>query len=309
MADELAKLVSQLEDADSSVKRAAAAALAEHRNSVSADHAAAVVALLACDTPASYGGGAISPRRAALLALTGMCEDWATLPRALATVVPSALALLLVHEDEDTREVAARAMGVLGAHAKMLPLVTSMRDEEPAVARAALDALASMSVHVGRPVLEAVLALLADDEPSTRANAAELLGNFLRVNVLRALEAGAPRVAELDSAGRERELLAQEAFAAVSASLADEEEEVQAAAARAIGNAGGERGATQLEALVAIAQDEASTASLRAAAVGAVGSLDAEGVQGDVLAELLGASCRELREAAAMALKRQQYAA
>ena len=168
-------------------KRAAADSLVRLRDRLTETHVLSIVALLACDEPAAHGGGSLSTRRAALLALSGVCEGregveeertplekveedigrgWRArrgeLPKGVTAAVAAAVVALLEADDEDSREVGARAAGSLG-------MLVGEVDAVPAlVARMAKDTCevqSPMEARIPPPLL--LLLLLSADRTSS----------------------------------------------------------------------------------------------------------------------------------------------
>jgi HEAT repeat protein len=313
----IGRLIDGFHDSNPSVRRSSATAVGRLRDVVSAEHVAAVVAKLADPDNAIVGGGAISVRRAALLAFSWLCEDQ-SFPRSAAaagasSLVPNVaaaapwLTALLAHEDADAREMSVRAMGGMRELADVPALIGRLtEDEEPDVRGAAVDTLVVLRAYMTTAHLAHVVRLTgccvatedddnADDEPGEeqRCAAVRVLGGIGR--------AAAPHCA--------RALLR----------LASEDEcsAVRAAAAVAIGlvcstgdhHAGGAptapaRDATLVDAIAALGELLGdSDSACRAAAVTALVQLDAVADFEDDVAALLGDRAPAVRHATTAALR------
>ena len=313
-------LISLLERGSGAARRSAAQTIGALRAHISVTQVKGIVALLACDVPAAHGGGALSPRRAALLAFTGLCrtpeedpvavsDDAATpgpgLPEAAeaAKALPSEVVAcapdvhaLLTAEDEDTREVAARAASCLGAHADLAALIARLvQDESTDVVSAVADGLVSLHAYATVAAADQMLSKVLSDDLDAQAAASlcRVLGAWQAVT----------------SPG---ELLASRGAAVgttLGTLLASEEARVRAAAAAALGTLG--TGASpsaalaQLGAVAELLQDP--EAEVRQTAVAAVADLDLEAAYADELAELLGDRAAQVRNAASAVLKRERY--
>lgn len=173
-------LVVMLGDEHNAARRPAANALGALRAYVCAPVAKDVVQKLADEENAPYGGGAISVRRAALLAFTALCQPIAEgqgVPAAVSTVCRD-LTALLAHDNVDAREMAARAMAALEEHADLHALVNLFADEEPDVRSAAVDSLVRLRGHADADVASAVATLLTHEEEDVRVVALSALGSL-----------------------------------------------------------------------------------------------------------------------------------
>ena len=179
------------ESAESSVRRAAALAIGALRDQATPSDVAQVLALLSSTHDCEVGGGAISVRRAALLAFTELARGDDGVPAAVASGVTQVTELTQA-DDEATREMAVRAMAVLGAHADAHSVVLRLQDSEEDVRAAAADTLTVLADTLAVTDLEAIAARLptpagasdGDDADAVRATALQTLG---------AVAAAAPR--------------------------------------------------------------------------------------------------------------------
>jgi HEAT repeat protein len=272
MQDAFAELVD--EAVESRVRRAAALRIGQMRKDITAAEVAQLVEQLGNPHNCEVGGGAISIRRAALLAFT----ELACGPDGVLAVVASCasqLTEMLRRADPDVREMAARAMAVLGAHAEAASLIARLIDEEEDVRRAASDALVSLRETLEAPDLDAILLQLEQDDAEVRVLVLQTLGG----------------IGPLASAHAD----------AIAQCLADGEAATRAAAARALCALGQERAVAHLDAIEFLLED--GDASARTAAVEVLAELDARS-HADTISELLGDRDRSVRSAAAAALKR-----
>ena len=182
-AAHIPKLIETFHDESSSVRRLPPA-VGCLRDVVTAEHVESVVSSLADPDNAMVGGGAMSVRRAALLAFTGLCKPSADVGAAAAqidlsdgavdhvashpeqesiSVAPSpsggdpALQLAVLatttpsprssHEDPDPREMAVRAMIGMGAQADITGLIGRLQDEKT-TCDPQVDALCQLRRHV-----------------------------------------------------------------------------------------------------------------------------------------------------------------
>ena len=263
-------------EADSSARRDAASLLAALPvASISSEQLSLLARQLASPHNCDVGGGAISVRRAALLALTQLCGQ----PDGLAAVAATCLPVvreLLSDADADAREMAVRAMSALGELADCAALVGRLEDAEGDVRSAAADALVVLRAALCAADVGAVAVLcVSHGQEEVRAAALAVVGG---VGAGAASHAGA-----------------------VAACFADEAVAVRAAAAGALGAVGGEAAAAHLERLAALLADE--DASVRGAAASALARLDAQ-EHADAVADLLGDADRSVRSAATAAMKR-----
>ena len=147
------------ESAESSVRREAALAIGALRDQATPSDVAQVLALLSSTHDCEVGGGAISVRRAALLAFTELARGDDGVPAAVASGVTQVTELTQA-DDEATREMAVRAMAVLGAHADAHSVVLRLQDSEEDVRAAASDTLTVLADTLAVTDLEAIAALL-----------------------------------------------------------------------------------------------------------------------------------------------------
>ena len=284
------------ESAESSVRRAAALAIGALRDQATPSDVAQVLEHLSSTHDCEVGGGAISVRRAALLAFTELARGDDGVPAAVASGVTQVTELTQA-DDEATREMAVRAMAVLGAHADAHSVVLRLQDSEEDVRAAAADTLTVLADTLAVTDLEAIAARLptpagasdGDDADAVRATALQTLG---------AVAAAAPR-------WRDHALLPSLA-AATAACLADEAPPTRAAALGALAAFGPMASAAHLDAVAALLEDEA--AAVRVAAVGALGRLGSAESHAEALSELLGDPDRGVRGAVTGALKQWEAA-
>lgn len=252
------KLVEAFHDESSSVRRAAAETIGSLREHVSTEHVESIIAGLADPDNAMVGGGAMSVRRAALLAFTGLCkptdekllagrsavqDTGAPSPAELSPAEPSPAVLaasprlvaLLSHEDVDAREMAVRAMIGMGGAADVQGLIGRLCDDEEDVRRAAVDALLQLRQHVTtRDQLAAITALLTSDEEQERRAAADVLGAVAVIEARGLRDNSATTTTTSDAT----ETMPREAAASALLELvgADDCAAVRAAAAAALGS-------------------------------------------------------------------------
>ena len=175
ISDLLAELTD--EDAESSVRRRAALKIGQRADVDRAD-VARVVAELTNAHNCQVGGGAMSVRRAALLALTELAQGADGVPAAVISCMPE-LACMLRHDDADAREMAVRAMGALGSHADALAVAACLEDGEYDVRSAAADTLVSLAPTLGPPELGAIAARLRyEDDDDVRSCALRTLAGI-----------------------------------------------------------------------------------------------------------------------------------
>ena len=274
-------LLAQLSDtkAESGTRRDAANAIGSLRaEEVTSECASSIVRELANPHNCDVGGGAISVRRAALLAFSQLCHHSDGLPAALLACVPE-LSALLAYDDPDVREMAVRAMGELGEHADAVAVAARLEDEESDVRSAAVDTLVVLRDVIGTDDLAAIASRLDEQhDEDTRISALKTLGGCLSPSLVAATHA-----------------------ATVAGCLTDEAAAVRAAAASALGAMGGVRSDECHAGLGALLEDD--DASVRAAAVTSLGQLDAQ-EHADALLVLLGDADRGVRSAATRTLKR-----
>ena len=288
MNDALADLTDTT--AESSVRRAAALKIGNLRAEATAEDVLRVVNELKNDHNCEVGGGAISVRRAALLAFTALAcgssdEDSSssdgTLPESVAACVP-AVTNLMTDPDEDAREMAVRACSALGASAPVGALALALQDHAENVRAAAADALVGL-----RDVLDAESVAQIVDR-LTRVDADDEDDDVIRAEVLRVVagigEAAASQVG------------------VITACLEDEAAETRAAAAKAVGAIGADAAAAHVAAIAALLED--SEASVRAAAIEALGLIGDADTHAESVSELLGDPDRSVRSAATATLKR-----
>lgn len=309
--------------ADANAKRAAASSLVRLRDRLTETHVLSLVPLLACDEPAAHGGGSLSTRRSALIALSGVCEGregceeertpleqveeeigrgWRArrgeLPRGVTAAVAAAVVALLEAEDEDSREVGARATGSLGTlvgEVDAVPALLARMAHDPCedVVSAAADALVALAGLRGSPVgmddLGQLRSLVREGEAEgeRRAVAARVLGRWYALPWAWAIEGEA-------IGGDLAQLLGHEEAVVRAAALS-------ALAAIGSSDACPEHSRAHIDAVGALLEDEA--ADVRVAAVGALAVLDAEGLWGDSLSGMLADRDPRVRAAAAAALK------
>ena len=270
------------ESISSGQRRATAESIGAMGADLTAVEVARVVDQLSNPHNCDVGGGAISIRRAALLALSALADGGADgTPKSVSACVPN-ISLLLCHEDADAREMALRAMAVMAAHADGAAIVPLLADEESDVRLAAVDALAVLRETIDAGVITRVVSLLKETDPADDENEARLCA-------LRALGGiGKPAFP----------------FAEVVVScLADEAAPNRAAAATCLASVTmDEATAAHVDAIAALLEDD--DASVRAAAVEALGALSAADSHGDAVSELLGDPDRSVRSAATAVLKR-----
>ena len=190
-----------------------------------------------------------------------------------ATIIPPLLEVLAGDRDVNTRMYAADALGSLGEAAApaVTGLVGALSDREPAVRRAAANALASAR-QAGS--VSGLAAALKDPDDSVRDRAARALGAI----------------------GPD----AKPAVSALMTALTDASAEVRTAAARALGNIG-PGAATAVAPLTAMLKDADSFA--RNAACFALGRLgEAATSAGPALIEMLNSGVEDTRASAAVAL-------
>ena len=271
--------------ADSQTRRDAAQRIGALRGEASAADVEYIVQQLANTHDCDVGGGAISVRRAALLAFTELARGGADGLLAAVTASTPAVVALLGHADPDAREMAVRAMSALGAHADCTRIAGLLEDEEPDVRSAASDTLAALRDTLTDADIAAIASPLLeprDDE--------EML-----TCVLQTLEGiGAVAAAQIDVVVT----FVVDDAAAVAIRVAA----VRAFAALAQADAR----ATHLPGVSKLLEDE--EASVRAAAVDAIGMLGKPDDFGDAIMELLGDSDRGVRGAATAVLKRWDLA-
>jgi HEAT repeat protein len=259
-------------DAESSVRRDAANQLGSRpAYELTAAQMSRVVRALANSHNCAVGGGAISVRRAALLAFTQLCGE----PGLHSAACRSELSELLADADPDVREMAARAMAALGAHADRLAVAALLEDVDD-VRSAAVDTLVALGAHLDSADLAFIASGLSHQDDAVKVAALSAL--------------------------RGAEGLAAAHSGEIAACTTDEHEDVRAAAASALGAVGGD-GVTGI--LASLLGDEA--ARVRIAAVGALGELPASyGAQDlvDDVSELLGDADRGVRSAVSWRLKR-----
>ncbi|EOD22164.1 N-acetyltransferase 9 [Emiliania huxleyi CCMP1516] len=169
-------------EADSSARRDAASLLAALPvASISSEQLSLLARQLASPHNCDVGGGAISVRRAALLALTQLCGQ----PDGLAAVAATCLPVvreLLSDADADAREMAVRAMSALGELADCAALVGRLEDEEGDVRSAAADALVVLRAALCAADVGAVAVLCVshgqEEDASVRGAAASALARL-----------------------------------------------------------------------------------------------------------------------------------
>ena len=284
-SDEMDGALSELVDtsAESSVRRAAAMKIGAMRALATAADVARVVEQLGNSHNCDVGGGAMSVRRAALLAFTELARGDATcsVPESVTSCVP-AVSALMGHADDDTREMAVRAMSALGAHADVAALACALEDAESEDVRSA----AADSLVVLRDVLTAAH-LEAITHRLTRADEDDEDDEAIRTKVLHVVAGiGVAAASQAD---------------VVAASLADEATTVRAAAAKTIGALGEQAAAAHVDTVAGLLEDD--DARVREAAVSALGALGAES-HAETISELLGDPDRGVRTAATAVLKR-----
>ena len=138
-APHMSRLIDCFHDENSSVRRHAAAAVGKLRQVATSQNVERVIEGLADPDDAAVGGGAMSVRRAALLAFTGLfggddrgnfsTEDTSSMPPAVAATTADSVSALLSHTSPDAREMAARAMVVMGGLADVTGLIRTLQDE------------------------------------------------------------------------------------------------------------------------------------------------------------------------------------
>jgi HEAT repeat protein len=269
------------ETAQSDVRRAAALKIGTMRAEATEAHVARVVTEFRNPHDCEVGGSAISVRRAALLAFTELARGPDGAPAVVASCVPAVTALL-GDSDEDVREMAVRAMGVLGSHADSLAVAARLEDEANDVRAAASDTLVVLRDTLSATVLGAIAAHLRnEDDDEIRAWALRCLAGI-----------GAAAAAQ---------------SAAVVASLDDEGTHAltppsRALAVTALAAFGGASAAAQLPRMATLLEDD--EAVVRAAAVDAVGLVGTADDHGEAISELLCDPDRAVRSAANASLKR-----
>jgi HEAT repeat protein len=108
--------------------------------------------------------------RAAVAVVTG---DFEAAVREGSSAVP-ALASALASQDTSRRKLAAEALGRLRAADAVEPLLRALRDHDPAVQEAAVEAL----VHIGLAALDGLTGLLSHHDPTIQILAARALGRL-----------------------------------------------------------------------------------------------------------------------------------
>eukprot|EP00966_Prymnesium_polylepis_P066156 1535333-Prymnesium_polylepis.2 len=274
------------ESAESSVRRAAAQKIGALREQATAADVARVVEALSNPHDCDVGGGAISVRRAALLAFTELARapDGGVLA-AVASCAP-AVSALLGHADADAREMAARAASALGPHADAVSLAALLEDDEPDVRSAAADTLVVLRGALSAGAVEAIAERVRHDDEEVRAAALQTLGGIGT--------AAAPHVG-----------LVAACMVDDDAATATRVAAIRALAALGGGAQGGTAGGGPTYTLRISGLLEEEEAAVRVAAVEALGLLLPEPAGcADAVSELLGDPDRAVRGAATAALKR-----
>ena len=287
------------ESASSSVRREAALAIGALRDTATPADVEHVLRLLGSTHDCEVGGGAISVRRAALLAFTELARgtDGGGVPTAVASNVELLSTLTRARDDEAQREMALRAMAVLGAHADAHSVVARLEDSHEDVRCAAADTLVVLREVLTVAHIELILvcmpsdiALAAEADEGEETTMAER-----RALVLQTLAGIAAAAAWQDHAAF------TSAVTTAAACLADEAAATRAAALAALAAFGPRASAAHVDAVAALLEDE--DAPVRLAAVDALGRLGSADNHGEALSELLGDRDRGVRSAATTALK------
>lgn len=287
-------LLSKLTDesAESSVRRDAALKIGAMTGVEAAD-VALVVAELANPHNCQVGGGALSVRRAALLAFTELAQGGGS--AAVAACAP-AVAALLQYDDADAREMAVRAMGALGSHADALAVAACLEDAENDVRSAAADTLVVLRDVLDAAALDAVAARLRyEDDDEVRCWALRVLAGLG--------PAAAVAASSEKMAGCVIACLHDEGTMA----LTPPSRALALAALAALGRA---ESATATRALVLplvlaeLQENDDNEAMVKAAALEALAQLGDPETHADVVSELLCDPDRSVRSAANAALKR-----
>ena len=275
---------------DSSTRREAAQRIGALRDEATTVDVERLVQQLTNTHDCDVGGGAISVRRAALLAFTELARgEGGDLPAAVAASTP-AVAALLGHADPDAREMATRAMSVLGVHADASAVAALLEDEEADVRSAASDTLIALRDTLKEADITAIASPLVLASPP-------LEDEDVLVGVLQTL-GGVGAAAAVQANHVATCMLSEEAAVAIRVAA------VKAFTTLAQAKAGA--CAAHLPGLSKLLEDE--EASLRAAAVDALGQLGEVSDFGDAISELLGDPDRVVRSAATAVLKRWELA-
>lgn len=270
-------------NAESSIRRAAALKVGSLRAEATAADVAKVVQELANDHNCDVGGGAISVRRAALLAFTELARsDDGSLPDCVASCVP-AVTKLMTHPDEDAREMAVRACSALGPSANTVGLIAALEDSAENVRAAAADALVGLRALLDANDVEMLVHRL------TRVDAADDDDDLIRAEILQVIAriGGAAAASQIN---------------VITGCLEDEAATMRAAAAKAIGTIGKNAAASHIAAIAALLED--TEACVRAEAIEALGLIGDAETHAESVSELLADSDRGVRSAASATLKR-----
>ena len=290
--------------AESSVRREAALTIGALRHEVTPEEVAQVLTLLSSPHDCEVGGSAISVRRAALLAFTELARGAdGAVPAAVQSGVklstpeaPGGLVGLICNGNDTTREMAVRAMAVLGEHADAHSVVQRLQDTEEDVRSAAGDALVVLRDVLAPDIIEQIAQCLPtgtaearDDEDEVRALVLQTLAGI----------AAAP--------GWYGNLTLSSLAVVVAPCLADDAPATRAAALAALAAFGPQASAAHVDNAAALFEDE--QASVRLAAIEALAprpgmrGLGSAERHGEALSELLVDCDRSVRGAATAALK------